>query len=188
VFHVFAFLVPSKGDLMRLLFMMMLSGLLLGAGPTTAPVEKRTLWNGQIEYVPPAEWTYSEKQSSNEKAVWVSEDRHGAMLLTIQPEGMVPSDTLAVAILKKIKEEHEKPGIKVTKPARIEKKKDFEIYIPIEYEQGENKYVKTFIYRHRGKRTLSLTVTALNAENEEQKKSIVTAGEQMLISCKWTKK
>ncbi len=168
--------------------LMGLSLLLCGAGPSSAPVEHRTLLNGQVQYDSPAGWAFSQKHAAQDSAVFVSEDRHGGMTLNVQPEGMTPSDIIAVAILKKIREERAKPGVKVIQQAKIEHDPNFEIRISEAYEEDKNVYSKLYLYRQRGKRTLSVTVTALNPADDDAKRAILHAGEEVLLSVKWTKK
>ncbi len=170
---------------------LLMTGLLLGAdSPATAPAgEKRTLLNGQVEYLSPAGWTFSEKNGTEEMAAFVSEDRAGGLLMMVQPQGMYPDVNVARAIVKQLREQRKKtPETKVIQEPKIEPSKDFEVRISEEYEHSGETYAKLYLYRMRGKRTISLTVTAINAKDDATKRATLKVGEDLLLSCKWPKK
>ena len=166
------------------------AALIAADAPTTTPsVEKRTLLNGQIEYTPPAGWTFSEKNASEESAVFVSPDRSGMLLMLVQPDKMHPDVQVARAIIQKIKEDRKnKPDIKYVQEPKIEPSKDFEIRISEEYTHEGKTYARLYLYRLRGKRTVAVTVTALNAPDAEAKRATLKVGEETLLSVKWPKK
>jgi hypothetical protein len=176
------------------------TGLLLAASvlaadaPTTAPSpapagEKRTLLNGQVEYTSPAGWTFSEKNATEELVAFVSPDRASGLLMMVQPQGMHPDVGIARAIIKQLREDHKKRGdTKMIQEPKIEPSKDFEVRISEEDESKGSTYAKLYLYRLRGKRTISLTITAINSADADAKRATLKVGEDLLLSAKWLKK
>lgn len=163
--------------------------LIAADAPTTSPAsEKRTLLDGQIEYAGPADWSFSPKNATQEQAVFVSGDRLGALSIIVQPQGMIADPPMAKAILKKLREERQKAGSKVIQELKLEQNKDFDIRISETYEEKDRTFAKLYLYRQRGKRTLSVTVTAIDKGDAAATQAILKAGEDTLLSAKWVKK
>jgi hypothetical protein len=145
------------------------------------------LYNGRIEFTPPANWIIVKSNISPELAVVYSagEDKDGFFALQVLPENALITPAAAKAMVKQLNTNHQKANQEMIEPPIIEKDVRFAIRIHERYKTKEGKTAdETHLFRQVAGRAMELDVQSLSPD-ASQVDMVKKIGEDALISAHW---
>jgi hypothetical protein len=163
--------------------------------PTTKPTTKpavpsatATLFNGRIEYIPPADWKIQHSNLPGDiAAIYVAADEDGYFALQVLPENAVTTPDVAQKICLQLRMNHKKRGQAMDLAPVVEKDARFPIKIHERYKTKEGKTAdETHMYRVIAGRAMELDVQSLS-ENADHIELVRKTGEDVLLSARWKK-
>jgi hypothetical protein len=155
------------------------------AAPATQS-SSATLFNGRIEYAPPAGWRLQESNlPGNMAAVYIAADEDGYFALQVLPENASTNADAAKKIVAQLRINHKKNGQALDLAPVIEKDPRFAIKIHERYKTKDGKIAdETHMYRLVAGRALELDVQSLS-ENADHVDGVRKTAEDVLISARW---
>jgi hypothetical protein len=168
------------------------SVLLLSALVTAADERpaKESLLGGKVEFTPPGgDWERAHVSGAGDAAAYMNKDHKdhkGLIALQVLPADAEMSPQMGGAIVRQLRQNHKQAGQKIVMDPKVERDPRFDLRVHEKFQQGEKTIEQLHLYRNLGPRVVMVTAQA-QADNDEQSKPTLKAGEDLALSAKWIK-
>jgi hypothetical protein len=159
----------------------------LAAAEKTKDAADATLIGGHLHYTPPPDedWQRAENVNGDESVAFARRDHQGAIAMQVLPADAEMTPGMGPAIIRSLRDTHKKADQKILYGPKIEPDKRFALKVHEKYQSGEKVADELHIYRNVGPRVVMVTVNAWLSD-ESGVKQIHKAGEDVLVSAKWS--
>ena len=179
---------------LRVLMILLTGAAGLAGEPATQPAAAQRAISKDLFHVtdPPAPpWSIVDYRPEIDSLVYVTAGHDGEIQFLVLPKNAAIdpgiADSVAVAILKKLRADRTKAGMKMLLPAKSEKDSRFLIRIHEIYKVGEKTADELHLYNNVGPRVLMLTVNTV-ADDPKTVAAEHKAGEDLLLSTTYNRK
>jgi hypothetical protein len=164
----------------------------LAVEPASQPAGERSMAKDLFHLTDPgAPWGIVDYRAEGDAVLYVTDSHDGEMQVALLPKNASVdagiADNVAVAIIKKIRADRAKAGVKVVMAAKSEKDSRFAVRIHEKYMAGDKTVDQLHVYKSVGPRVLMLTVSSL-ADDADVAAAELKAGEDLLLSAKFNRK
>jgi hypothetical protein len=146
-----------------------------------------SLIGGRLVYTPPPAdgWARAKNVTSDEAAAYASRDEHGAIAIQVLPTDAEMMPQMGGAVIRALRDAHKKANQKIIFGPKVEPDKRFALRVHEKYQSGDRIADELHLYRTVGPRLVMVTVNAW-VDDDTAAKPIHAAGEEVLVSAKWT--